>query len=283
VGQTTCGDTFGALTASNLQKAISSGSLNIGEVDLTRVGSGNDDELVGYFATYPLNSLIRSYAGSYGPSLGSCLAYELAYGTPLVLTDPIVPTLTFLDAGSSLTVTPSNGKPLTAAATSTGQFGTVAGTPSSPYIIPGVYAVTNGNGGSQVPAFNWSDLLSPPIPTIGLPTTVNRAQNLTVNWTDTGSFTVLSIFGYSAVPLNSTTNSWVQFVCTTSASAGSFTIPSAILSLLPTNGYGATGELGVDLQIAGIVDNRFTVTGTPGLDAGLFTIFSSYGVVAKVQ
>jgi hypothetical protein len=72
-------------------------------------------------------------------------------------------------------------------------------------------------------------------------------------------------------------------VCTTSPTAGSFTIPAAILSLLPTNGYGVTGDLGVGLEIAGIVDNRFTVAGTPGLDAGLFTVFSSFGLVAKVQ
>jgi hypothetical protein len=37
------------------------------------------------------------------------------------------------------------------------------------------------------------------------------------------------------------------------------------------------------LQIAGVVDNRFTVTGSPGLDAGVLTVFTSNGLVAKVQ
>jgi uncharacterized protein (TIGR03437 family) len=39
VGQRTCGDTYGALTVGNLQKAMTSGSLNIGAVDLSRVSA----------------------------------------------------------------------------------------------------------------------------------------------------------------------------------------------------------------------------------------------------
>jgi hypothetical protein len=72
-------------------------------------------------------------------------------------------------------------------------------------------------------------------------------------------------------------------VCEAPATSTSFTIPSAILSLLPTNGFGDVGVVGVGLQIAGVVDNRFTVAGNPGLDAGVFTVFTSNGVVAKVQ
>jgi hypothetical protein len=73
----------------------------------------------------------------------------------------------------------------------------------------------------------------------------------------------------------------VEFVCEADASTTSFTIPAAITSLLPTNGYGDVGVQGVGLQIAGVVDNLFT--GSAGLDAGVLTVFTSYGVVAKVQ
>jgi uncharacterized protein (TIGR03437 family) len=117
-GQATCGDTYGALTAANLQKALTSGSLNIGAVDLSRIGSGNDDTLGGSFATYPLNSLIRSYGGSYAPSIGSCIAYEVTYGTPLILTDPVVATLPHLDAGAALIASSASGS-ATASADST--------------------------------------------------------------------------------------------------------------------------------------------------------------------
>lgn len=73
-GQTICSDTTGSLTAANLQKAVANGSLNMAGVAIARIGGG-DDALAGYFGTLPLNSLIRSYGGSYLPSTGSCLAY----------------------------------------------------------------------------------------------------------------------------------------------------------------------------------------------------------------
>jgi hypothetical protein len=117
----------------------------------------------------------------------------------------------------------------------------------------------------------------------GLPGTINRAQDLTVTWSGGASYSAVAILGYSAVPISTALNSWVEFVCEAPATATQFTIPSAILSLLPTNGYGDVGVQGVGLQIAGVVDNRFTVTGSPGLDAGVLTVFTSNGLVAKVQ
>jgi hypothetical protein len=268
------------LTAANLQKAMASGSLNIGAVDLSRIGSENDDTLGGSFATYPLNSLIRSYGGSYAPSIGNCIAYEVAYGTPLVLTDPILASLAHLDAGPALVASRASGGTGTAGEISTGLYAAAVGTPASPFISTGTYSVANGNGGSQVPAFNWSGTLPAPLGTAGLPTSINRAQDLTVTWSGSGSYAGVAIIGYSAVPLSSALNSWVEFVCEASASATSFTIPAAILGLLPPNGFGDVGVAGVGLQIAGVVDNRFTAT---GLDAGVLTLFTSYGVVAKVQ
>jgi uncharacterized protein (TIGR03437 family) len=281
-GQATCGDTYGALTAANLQKAVTSGSLNIGAVDLSRIGSGNDDTLGGSFATYPLNSLIRSYGGSYAPSIGSCIAYEVTYGTPLILTDPVVATLPHLDAGAALIASSASGS-ATASADSTGVYLSAVGTPAKAFITPGTYSITNGNGGAQVPAFNWPATLPGPIGISGLPTSINRTQNLTVTWSGSGAFSAVAILGYSAVPLSAALNSWVEFVCEAPATATQFTIPAAIVSLLPTNGYGDVGVLGVGLQIAGVVDDRFTVAGTPGLDAGVLTVFTSSGVVAKVQ
>jgi hypothetical protein len=282
-GQSTCGDTYGALTAANLQKAMSSGSLNIGAVDLSRVGSQNDDTLGGSFATYPLNSLIRSYGGSYAPSIGNCIAYEVTSGTPLVLTDPIVATLPHLDAGPAIFASAGSKSLVSAEDISTGVYLEAVGSPAKPFIAPGTYTFGNGDGGSQVGAFNWSATLPSPVGSSGLPGTINRSQNLTVSWSGSGAFSSVVVLGYSAVPVSSGVNSWVEFVCEASATSTQFTIPSAILSLLPTNGYGDVGVLGVGLQIAGVVDDRFTVTGNPGLDAGVLTVFTSNGVVAKVQ
>lgn len=281
-GQTTCGDATGVLTAANLNKALTSGSLNVGTVDLTRVGA-NDDGLVATFANYPLNSLIRSYAGSYAPSIGSCIVYEVVAGSTLLFSDPILPTLPPLDSGPALVVTPQSGKTVSVSASSTGAYSAVVGTPGDVYIAPGVYGVSNGNGGTQVPAFNWSGTLPDPVSFVGLPSTINRAQDLTLKWTSSAAFSLVTVFAYSAVPLSTTQNSYVEFVCTAAAAASQFTIPSAILSLLPTNGYGALDVAGVGFQVAGIVDNRFTIAGSPGIDAGIFTMFTSTGAVVKVQ
>lgn len=69
-------------------------------------------------------------------------------------------------------------------------------------------------------------------------------------------------------------------MCTAPAASTQFPIPSAIMSMLPVNGYGAQGVAGVGFQIAGVADNRFSA---PGLDAGVFTVFTSTGPVLKVQ
>jgi uncharacterized protein (TIGR03437 family) len=275
-GQSTCGDSDGALTAANLQKAVATGTLNAANVTLYRFGS-NSDMLESAFVSYPLDSLIRSYGGSLGPSIGSCTAYE-SLGTS-VITDPIVPP--FLDAGPSLALNgPGGTKTITASAT--GYYSTVLGAGSS-YIEPGSYSVSNGSGGGNVTGFDWTLALPNPIAITNLPSTVDRAQDLTVTWSNSAPFSVVSILGVSGVPLASGQISYVQFYCTASASAGQFTIPSVILELLPTNGYGATGVPGVALEIAGIAENGFTVAGSPGIDVGVFDAFTFNGGVAKVQ
>ena len=166
---------------------------------------------------------------------------------------------------------------------STGLYSAALSTAANPFIAPGVYSVGNLDGGSQVPAFVWSDTLPSPVEFVNLPSAINRAQNLTVNWIGSAPFSLVSIFGYAGVPLSSTENAYVEFVCAAPATSTQFTIPAAILSLIPANGFGAFGVSGVAMQIAGVVANRFTVTGSPGLDAGVFTAFTSTGAVVKVQ
>jgi uncharacterized protein (TIGR03437 family) len=276
-GQTTCGDTFNALTAANLQTAVSTGSLNIAGVELDHV-AGHDDTLGAAFVTFPLNSLIRSFGGTTSPSIGNCIAYE-TYAPTLNVTDPIQPTL--LHTGAELTLTGPNGNK-NALAVAVGTYADILASAAPYYLAPGNYTVTNGAGGTNVDSFTW-DLTLPPSVGANIPASVNRAQDLTMTWTGGSAFPFVTIFGYSAVPSASTNFSWVEFICTADASAGSFTIPSAILNLLPTNGYGAFGQPGVSLQIAGVAENHFTVSGSPGLNEGFFTAFIATGAVAKVE
>jgi uncharacterized protein (TIGR03437 family) len=281
-GQTTCGDSFGFLTAANLQKAVANGSLNMGGVVVSRIATGNDS-LLGYFGNYPLNSLIRSYGGYYGPSIGSCLAYEVG-GTSIetALVDPIQPT--YLNAGADLTITGPGGTK-TIPVSSGGYFAADLAVAPSTYIQPGSYTATNGSGGSNVTAFNWSLTLPAYVVPTNIPTTVNRAQDLTLTWTGGSGLSVASIFLISGVPVALPVSSWVFIVCDADASAGTFKVPSAILNLLPANGYGSSNpiERGVNVSIAGIPEATFTVAGSPGLDAGIFTVFVSNNTVATIQ
>ncbi|HTB16603.1 MAG TPA: hypothetical protein VK708_00745 [Bryobacteraceae bacterium] len=277
-GQTTCGDTFDALTTDNLQKAITTGTLNIATVALDRIAEGNDI-LTAQFQSYPLNSLIRSYGGDFGPSIGSCLAYEFL-NTSLEFADPIQ--APHLDAGSRLAITgPGGSKDIDA--TSTGFFSSTLATQPSVYIEPGPFSVGNGTGGTSVGPFNWSLTLPGSVVPTNIPTSINRSQDLTLAWSGGAEFPVVSIIAFNGIKVTPTLSSFAYILCTASGAAGTFTIPSAILSVLPANGFGTPTEPGVNLQIAGIASNRFSVAGSPGIDAGIFSVFTSNGKVAKIQ
>jgi hypothetical protein len=277
-GQATCGDIYGALTQANLQKAIASGSLSLGFVELSRI-FGENDLLFAGFGTFPLNSLIRSYGGSIAPSLGSCLAYEI-YSNLLFVKDPIQAAA--LNSGADLVVSGPNGTK-TVSATSTGvYFADLANEPST-YLEPGSYTVSNSSGGSNVGPFTWNEMLPEFVTPTNIPTTVNRAQDLTLTWTGASNYPIVSIFGFSGVPVALPDSSFVDFICTADAPAGKFTIPSAILNLLPADGFGTTSKKGVNLQITGVAPQLFTASGSPGIDAGVFSVHVSNGSVASVQ
>jgi hypothetical protein len=141
---------------------------------------------------------------------------------------------------------------------------------------------SNGTGASNVGAFNW-DLTLPPsiVPTI--PASINRAQDLTVTWTGGPVFSVVGIYLFNGVKAASTLKSYVDIVCSADASTGTFTIPSAILTLLPANGYATPTTPGVLIQLGGIAQSNFTVPGSPGLGEGFFTAFIANGAVASIQ
>jgi uncharacterized protein (TIGR03437 family) len=277
-GQATCGDTYNGLTTANLQKALTSGTLNMGGVVLSRVDNVAD-VLTATFRSYDLNSLIRSYGGSTGPSVGSCAAYETS-GSTLEVVDPVQPT--YLNAGPALTITGPNGT-RTVTATSTGNYPATLASNAPVYLAPGNYTVANGSGGANVGPFTWGVTL-PANVVPNIPASVNRAQDLTITWTGGTGFSAVSIIGYTGVAATASLNSYVEFVCSALASAGQFTIPASILSLLPPGGYGLPGKPGVNIQVAGIPTNPyFTATGSPGIDVGIFSAFITSGGIAAIQ
>lgn len=256
---------------------MASGSLSLGVVQMSRIGS-EDDELVSLFGALPLNSLIRSYGGSFGPSPGNCTAYEVA-GSTLTLADPIQPT--YLDAGSNLVITGPGGTK-TMPATSTGNYsGTLATAPNN-FIAPGSYSVTNGSGGAGVSAFTWNVTLPSYIVPTNLPTSVNPAQSLTLNWTGGSAYSIVTIFLTSGLTAGSS-NSYVEIICNAAGSAGTFTVPAAIMNLLPTNGYGSFGVPGVSIDLAGYAFSEATGAAAGGLNSGIASLFVTSGGIATIQ
>lgn len=274
-GEETCDDTFGPLTAANLQTAMTRGSVNFGGIVVSRVAGGND-QLEAGFATYSLSNLVRSWGGGSAGSVGACVAYQ-ELGSSLSPIDPVQEP--FLNTGSKLTIT-AHGDATDVPATSTGFYQATLATEPSVYIEPGSFTVQNGSGGSQVGAFNWTLTLPDAVVPTNIPASINRSQELTLTWTGGLNFSVVSIFLFSGVPVATSETAYVEILCTGEASLGKFTIPPAVLSLLSASGYGAEGKPGVDIQLAGVPLKRFT---GDGLDAGVFSVFVTNGAVAKIQ
>jgi uncharacterized protein (TIGR03437 family) len=280
-GQATCGDTYGLLTAQNVQAALTSGSLTVGGVQAYRVGD-LADTFLGGIGTYPLNSLIRSLVGDLAPSVGSCSAYEVQGGS-FTVNDPYAAS-TDVDMGAQLTITgPSGSK--TVGETSKGTFLESLATPPATWVAPGSYTLSNGSGegGSNVGAFNWDLTLPTNVVPTNIPSTVDLAQDLNLTWSGGAAFPIVIIFGYSGVPLTLTGSdiSFSQFVCTAEGSTGQFTVPSAMLKLIPPGGYGTSTSKGLNIQLAGVALGTFT--NLPGVAEAIFSVYESSGSVAKIQ
>lgn len=166
-------------------------------------------------------------------------------------------TATGLDAGTVTFSGPGISSPLTVTQSSSKSYFLSLGTEG--ISIPGQASITlgpgtynlNGAGGKDVGSFKASVTIGTPL-TIsgGLPATVNRSSNLTLNWTGGNSSDLVEIIGYSGTTsgtgANATTDA-TEFICTTTAGPGTFTVPSSVLSQLPpaTNTGNSTGFLEV--------------------------------------
>jgi uncharacterized protein (TIGR03437 family) len=102
-------------------------------------------------------------------------------------------------------------------------------------VVAGTYTL-KGFGGTDVGAFTAQMGLSTPLTiTGGLPSTVTRANGLTLSWTGGNSTDVVLIVGSSG-----TTNG-TEFVCTTTAGQGKFTVPASVLNQLAASTTTSTG------------------------------------------
>jgi hypothetical protein len=134
-----------------------------------------------------------------------------------------------LDAGSSLNLSGPAGL-WNLAPTKPGQYQVLFGsTPQGPNLPLGTYSITSA-GGHDISAFSvkmnvaenvvWTNKAAI--------SSVDRSQPLTVTWSGAAAPGYVIVGGYAL-----SGNAFGTFVCVEDASAGSFTIPSFVLSVLP--------------------------------------------------
>jgi len=197
----------------------------------------------------------QPFAGSYLDNLpvGACIAKTSSSlrGTSVAFTN-----LTPLDAGSSFTIKGPNGTMTVTAHTGDTPTLSTAGT----FLVPGNYTIT-GTGGKDVGPFT-ANVSIQPFPTLTSPgsannLTVSRSKGMTVTWNGNGST------GHVEMQLSSyvDANTGATVTCTAPASAGTFTIPSYMLSALPNgNGTGFAFQPG-DGPGGPATSTTFTATG----------------------
>lgn len=173
--------------------------------------------------------------------IGGCIVGPLVNTPGLSSPDAV----SYYDAGPSLTLTGPNGVKQLAKVTTgyTAQLGSTplpgqVPVPSPPYLVPGVYTVTNVAGTADVPAFTASITLPAPAfawTNADASTSITRTAGLDVTWTGGDVTGSVDIAGTSSLARSASqpVSAGGYFSCRVPASAGRFRIPPQILLFLP--------------------------------------------------
>ena len=149
-------------------------------------------------------------------------------------------------------------------------------------LVAGTYTLS-GAGGKDVGAFSTSLTLGSPLTiTGGLPSTVIRSAGLPLNWTGGNASDVVVIVGLSETSTgtgSSAVTTGAEFICTTTAGQGGFTVPASILTQLPAS---TTGILEMS---SGNNSASFTASLKAGgsIDVGYFGAFLGIGAAPAYQ
>jgi uncharacterized protein (TIGR03437 family) len=267
-----CSDSFSPFTATLLETLSGKSTVNVGFLEvgqitapsLTGGAPSTTTTALGVFYSYTQAQFDADQAGI--PSIGSCVV------VPPTQASATLPT--GLDAGSTITLTGPTGQvsltrnPVVAGYYAPGSLLASSFFPST----GGTFTFNNGSGGANVGGFTASASLASPLVWTNASSisTVTEANGVTVTWSGGAPNSYVLIFGssstsvsYQATPLT------VTFDCIAAASAGTFTVPSAILEALPKASAG------------GLTPPTLTVENTAnpvlfsatGLDLGYVTAF----------
>lgn len=267
-----CSDPHG-FAASDIDVAQRSGGLNMGVIEISDLGFG--DQAEGRFVRYAATDLTSSFApGGVEsgvrsvfalPPLGSC---TVTPGSPADGFDiPGDPTpAQRLNAGPALNLSGPGGRAQLAAPVY--RFDS----DGADVFKPGDYTVDNGTGTQAVGPFRGAITLPPPVKwtnqdAISSP---DRSQDLTITWT--GGATDKEFVMIAGLAQSEKVTA--AFLCTERVTAGTFTVPAWVLAKLPASapvmdgGETLPGGLMIVATAPLTSVGRFTAT---GLDFGLFT------------
>jgi uncharacterized protein (TIGR03437 family) len=228
-GSRNCTATNPAYASQNLEQTAFSGALGgEGTITLGPGGAGHPDDArisFGSVASYNPGSqpFLISYIDDLAPS--TCAVYN-----NLLNITPAPVTYGNADAGSSFTIMGPTG-------TLTEPSGQSQLDSNGSFLAPGTFTIS-GAGGANIGPFK-VDVTIPPSPVLTgqPPSSITRANPLTVSWTGGSANAIVEIALQGATDSSGLTGS--QVVCEVPSSAGTFTVPAYVMSALPAGPYGA--------------------------------------------
>lgn len=268
---TSCPASSSIVSSDILSQLSNSPALAIGFVELKRQPDDNADRAEAAFVKFNASGQLFVDAVDENP-VGTCTVspYFNASGPPEQDPFSTLP-FSFLDAGSTLTLN-GNGHSVPFARSSDGDYGGRLGNLGT-VLTPGAYTVV-GTGGANVGAFSTNVTIPQPFLWNNRPLngSVARTNGLVVNWTGGGSSGTVVIGGSAGTLSAPNTNvafAGARFNCIAPASAGTFTIPPAVLLSLPI----APGNPNPNRPYFGEIDVGFQSAAVPllapGIDGGV--------------
>ena len=284
-GSTAC--VMPGYTLAQLQNLDQGGTITTGGFSITQVtesvpqvGTEKIDIIGGGFSQltgFQLSSAVQGNVNII--QSGSCQVIQATSSGTTTSTG----SLTYLDAGV-VTITGPAGSSLTnQVLTKTFNSYSLFGTEGSvdlpgqlSFSLPAGSYTLNGAGGNDVGSFNTSLTLGAPLTLSSpLPTTVVRSSPLTINWTGGIASNMVEIVGSSGTTTGTGANAvttTTEFLCVTTAGAGTFTVPASILSQLP-----ATATTGSSTGVLEVASFNTSATFSATLKADGSTIAGSFG------
>jgi hypothetical protein len=294
-----CSDSTG-LSAQQVANLQTGGSVRVASINLSRFDSGvtapvglsqGSDEGSARFARFSPDQWLAQ-ASTFGSAIsippGTCLTFQTKARGPEQI-DPISGDP--LDAGSALSIASASmtkSLPKTAPGMYVNSMlgGGVAfpGFPSPPsLLVPGTFTVNNSSGGPAVGPFSFSFDLPGPVSWTNssvVSGAIARSQDLTITWS--GGDPARQFVAITGVSM-SASGAAAGFECRQTIDAGSFTVPSRILSALPVT---ASGPLSLPLGSFFVGTSLYgdaTHFEAPGIDIGHLTFTEYFSKPVRYQ